>query len=174
MLPKQANNHQIKALIKTIRFWIILFMVGLTLSGITAFPVEAELKFMVSHINLFPGFMHHWINQVYNALVFSNANYPFLSYGTDWLAFAHIVIAIAFIGPLRDPVKNIWIIEFGIIACILVIPFALIAGPIRGIPFYWQIIDCCFGIIGLIPLMIVHRKIIRLKQLKSNRANQNL
>ena len=25
----------------------------------------------------------------------------------DWLAFAHVVIAVAFWGPLRDPVKNI-------------------------------------------------------------------
>ena len=57
-----------------------------------------------------------------------NAQYPFLLYGYDWLAFAHFVLAILFIGPYRDPVKNIWIIEFGLIACILVIPFALVAG----------------------------------------------
>jgi hypothetical protein len=35
------------------------------------------------------------------------------------------VIAIAFIGPWRDTVKNIWVIEFGMIACVLVVPFAL-------------------------------------------------
>jgi hypothetical protein len=29
--------------------------------------------------------------------------YPFLAYGTDWLAFAHIVIAVFFIGPLVKP-----------------------------------------------------------------------
>jgi hypothetical protein len=59
-----------------------------------------------------------------------------LAYGTDWLAFAHLVIAIAFLGPLKDPVRNIWVVEFGMIACLLVIPLALICGPIRGIPFY--------------------------------------
>ena len=89
-----------------------------------------------------------------------------MAYGTDWLAFAHIVIAVAFIGPLRDPVKNIWVIEFGIIACIMIFPLALIAGPIRGIPFYWRLIDCMFGAIGIVPLMIVHRLIKQIEAFK--------
>jgi hypothetical protein len=38
------------------------------------------------------------------------------------------------------------------IACALVIPLALICGPIRGIPFWWRLIDCSFGVIGLVPL----------------------
>jgi len=29
----------------------------------------------------------------------------------------------------------------------------LICGAIRGIPFYWQIIDCSFGVFGAIPLI---------------------
>jgi hypothetical protein len=82
-----------------------------------------------------------------------------MAYGTDWLAFAHIVIAVAFIGPLRDPVRNIWVIEFGMIACALVIPLALIFGPLRGIPFFWRLIDCSFGIIGFVPLWLVRREI---------------
>jgi hypothetical protein len=41
------------------------------------------------------------------------------------------VLAILFIGPLRDPVKNKWVIEFGVIACILIIPFAMIAGTFQ-------------------------------------------
>ena len=76
------------------------------------------------------------------------------AYGTDWLAFAHLVIAVAFVGPLRDPVKNVWVVEWGMIACLSVIPLALICGPIRGIPFCWQIIDCSFGVVGVIPLAI--------------------
>jgi len=85
--------------------------------------------------------------------------YPFLAYGTDWLAFAHIVIAIAFLGPLKDPVRNTWVVDFGIIACVLVIPLALICGPIRGIPWGWQLVDCSFGVLSLIPLLIVRRMI---------------
>ena len=36
-----------------------------------------------------------------------------------WLAFAHIVIAIAFVGPPRDPVRNVWVIELALIDFIL-------------------------------------------------------
>lgn len=86
-----------------------------------------------------------------------------MSYGTDWLAFAHIVIAVVFIGPLKDPVRNVWVIQFGMIACILIIPLALICGPIRQIPFYWQLIDCSFGVIGIIPLYKCYQLIRRLE-----------
>jgi len=77
-----------------------------------------------------------WIEKVYAGVSDTNQRYPFLSYGTDWLAFAHLIIAILFIGPLIDPVKNSWIISWGIICCLLVFPLALIAGPIREIPFF--------------------------------------
>ena len=90
-------------------------------------------------------------------------NYPFLFYVYDWLAFAHFVLAILFIGPIRDPVKNKWVIEFGIIACLLIIPFALIAGEFRGMPFWWRLVDCSFGIFGIIPLSICLRNAKRLE-----------
>src|SRR5262249_5462937 len=96
----------------------------------------------------------HWIEFVYQGLNVTGRDYPFMSYGTDWLAFAHIVIAVAFIGPLRDPVKNIWVIEFGMIACALIIPTALIFGSLRGIPFFWQLIDCSFGVFGFATLYV--------------------
>ena len=83
-----------------------------------------------------------------------------MQYGTDWLAFAHFVIAIAFIWVLRDPVKNLAVIEFAMVACALVIPAAFIFGELRGIPIFWRIIDSLFGIIGIIPLWI-SRKYIR-------------
>lgn len=73
-------------------------------------------------------------------------------YGTDWLAFAHFVIAIAFVGALREPVRNRWLFDFGLIAAGLVIPFALLAGGLRGIPFYWRWIDCSFGVGAALPL----------------------
>jgi hypothetical protein len=75
-----------------------------------------------------------------------------LAYGTDWLAFAHIVIAVFFIGPLVDPVRNVWVLRAGIIACLLVIPLALICGALRQIPFGWRLIDCSFGVVGVIQL----------------------
>ncbi|MGD0815144.1 MAG: hypothetical protein ABSA83_16215 [Verrucomicrobiota bacterium] len=93
-----------------------------------------------------------WIITVQGGLRDSCARHPWLAYGTDWLAFAHIVIAIFFIGPLIDPVRNIWVVQAGLIACALVIPLALICGPIREIPLGWRLIDCSFGIVGAIPL----------------------
>ena len=144
-----------------IRIWIVLFIIGLALSGITAFPIETELHLLASHAGT--GILGNWITTIYNAVHATNQQYPWLSYGPDWLAFGHLVIATAFIGPLRDPVRNIWIIEFGMIACVMVLPLAFIAGPIRHIPFYWQLIDCSFGVFGIIPLWIVRKDIKRLE-----------
>jgi hypothetical protein len=80
------------------------------------------------------------------------------------VAFAHLVIAVAFGGPWRDPLRNIWVIEWGMICCLAIIPLALIAGPIRHLPFWWQLIDMSFGVFGVIPLLIVRRLIKRLPQ----------
>jgi hypothetical protein len=157
---------------KRIKRFIWLFIIGLVLSGITAFPIETELtacRFLWVDGTFvrenFPN-MANWLEQTYIAVSETNKKYPQLFYGTDWLAFAHIVIATAFIGPLRDPVKNIWVIEFGMIACLMVFPLAWICGPIRGIPVYWRIIDCSFGVFGMIPLWYVRKWIRRLELLE--------
>ena len=62
--------------------------------------------------------MARWLRHVSDGLEVVDRDYPFLAYGTDWLAFAHLVIAVSFIGPIRDPVRNIWGVEFGMIACL--------------------------------------------------------
>jgi hypothetical protein len=148
--------------IKIIRRWIIFFMISLFLSGLTAMPVERELEFLSRCFSPDTN-MGEWIDKVYIGVKNTNDNYPFIAYGYDWLAFAHYVLAILFIGPYRDPVRNKWIIEFGMIACILIIPFAFIAGHFRGIPVSWRLIDCSFGVIGMFPLAIVYRKIVALE-----------
>ncbi|ARZ71685.1 hypothetical protein SMD11_6109 [Streptomyces albireticuli] len=109
-----------------------------------------------------PGLME-WVVRVREGLDATDAKYPFVLYGTDWLAFAHLVIAVAFYGPYRDPVRNIWVIEFGVIACAGIVPLALICGSVRGIPFYWQLVDMSFGVFGVIPLLVVRRLIKRLE-----------
>ena len=139
---------------KRIRICMWTIMIGLFLSGVTAFPLETELGWLKDHLTWLPVALQQWIATIYNILNTVNAQYPYLSYGTDWLAFAHVMLAILFIGPLRDPVKNIWVIQFGMIACALILPLALIAGPIRQIPFFWRLIDCSFGVFGIIPLWI--------------------
>ena len=147
---------------KIIRNWLKIFITALFISGLTAIPAEPELTYVVDHFP-FEGSIKGWLQEVLIGLQHTSNDYPFLFYGYDWLAFAHFVLAILFIGPFRDPVKNKWVIEFGIIACILIIPFALIAGHFRGMPFWWRLVDCSFGIIGLIPLSICMKNIKRLE-----------
>ena len=149
---------------KNIRGWIIFFMIVLALSGFTAIPIETELNFLTRFFSLNSS-IGQWLDKVYEAFHDTNKNYPFLAYGYDWLAFAHLVLAILFIGPLKDPIRNKWVIEFGMIACILIIPFALVAGHYRGIPLLWRFIDCSFGIIGILPLLICLRQINKLENI---------
>jgi hypothetical protein len=150
----------------SVRRWLVFFMTALILSGATAFALETELAWLCTVIPR--GIhLHFWIQKCYVAFKIMNAQYPFLAYGYDWLAFAHILIAIAFIGPYIDPVKNIWIIQFGCIACVLIWPIAFIAGHVRQIPIYWKLIDCSFGVIGLVPLLICYKKIKRLEVLEN-------
>jgi hypothetical protein len=143
---------------------LLFFMIALFLSGVTAIPVDAELDFLLPFFT--PGTqMYHWLERVLTAYSEVKQKHPFLLYGYDWLAFAHFILAILFIGPYRDPVKNIWVIEFGLIACILIIPLAFIAGYFRDIPIGWQLIDCSFAVFGFLPLWICY---IKTKQLSSN------
>ncbi|HEY4967358.1 MAG TPA: hypothetical protein VII28_13230 [Puia sp.] len=150
---------------KSIRNWTLLFITALILSGGTAFGLESELAWLDDYFFKYNNSFSFWIHKVYNALRDTNVKYPFLAYGYDWLAFAHLVIAVAFIGVLQDPVRNKWVVQFGRIACIMVFPLAFTAGMIRGIPVFWRLIDCSFGLIGLIPLTICYRKIQKLESL---------
>ena len=102
----------------------------------------------------------------------TNDRYPFLAYGTDWLGFAHLVIAAAFIGPWIDPVRNKWVLKFGLIACASVIPLALVAGHLRGIPFCWRTLDCSFGVIGAIPLLVCSRSVALLEKFRNAAGNR--
>lgn len=144
---------------KQISYLMWFFMISLTLSGITAIPVRPGIQFL---LDIVPS---SW-NEVYSFLLYIKqalfSSSEVLFYGYDWLAFAHIIIAILFYGVARDPARNIWVIEFGMIACVLVIPFALLMGYFRGIPLWWRFVDCSFGLFGIIPLWFAHRKTIDL------------
>ena len=137
--------------------WFFIF--GLVISGATAMPLTAELDLLAKWFGLADqtsatatGELTRWLLGVREALHEAGAKHPFLFYGTDWLAFGHFVIALAFVGALRDPVRNRWLFDFGLIACVLVIPFAVVFGGLRGIPFWWRLMDCSFGVVGFMPL----------------------
>jgi len=146
----------------TFRFRIVmtLFIVGLLISGITAFPLLAEMKLLTRWLGLADATspaghtgLEFWILTVRFGLEDMYARYPWIAYGTDWLAFGHITIAFFFIGPLIRPSGSRSVIYAGLAACILVIPLALVCGAIREIPLYWRLIDCSFGVFGMVPLL---------------------
>ena len=93
------------ALQRRIRFLLLFFILALVAAGLTAIPLRGELNlldqwlgtksFMVS---IWPS-LTGWISHVNNSVQNGYGHYPLLAYDTDWLAFAHVVIAVAFIGP---------------------------------------------------------------------------
>lgn len=162
------NTQDPNRLMRRIKICIWTIILGLGLSGLTAFPIESELELLLRYSTDSAPALWKWLHHVFLAVKMANKVFPFLSYGTDWLAFAHLMLALLFIGPLKNPVKNIWVIEFGMMACILIFPLAFIAGSIRGIPFFWQLIDCSFGAIGFIPLFVCYSDIKRLQNFNKN------
>jgi len=146
------------------RIALAVFTVCLVLSGLTAIPVRWELETLAGWLGAGPddvaadhtgltAFVVHARSAARDAL----GRWPVLAYGLDWLAFAHVVLGILFIGAVVDPAGNRWVITFGTIACVLVIPWALAFGHVRGIPVAWRLIDCAFGGVGLVPLLLARR-----------------
>jgi hypothetical protein len=147
--------------LRALRFWTGVVMTGLVLSGLSAFPIETELRWLVALLKsdaLRPTAMVTgvlpWITRVYEGFGATNRAYPFLAYGTDWLAFAHLVIAFVFVGAYRDPIRNRWLYQFGLLACVGVLPLAVVAGAVRGIPWGWTLLDCSFGVFCAVPLLV--------------------
>ena len=148
----------------TIRRCLAVFILCLVASGLTAFPLEWETGLLVRGIDAwglarFWPDLAAWVHRVHQGLSETYTAHAFVAYGTDWLAFAHLVIALAFVGALRDPVRNVWVLDFGMMACAAVPPFALTCGRLRGIPWFWQCVDMSFGILGFIPLYWARRAI---------------
>ena len=165
-MPRQEPSERI---LKRIRFLLGAFILGLVLSGLTAFPLVWEIGLLARWLQIDPAAnpsqytgLVHWIAVVRLGVTETDVRYPFIAYGTDWLAFGHLMIALFLVGPLLDPVRNVWCLRVGMAACLLVIPMALICGPIRGIPFAWQCIDSSFGIVGIVPLWFALRDTLRL------------
>lgn len=152
MQPLPAHRREI-------RFWLGFVIFGLVASGVTAFPLLFELNLLCGWIvgdgSLDPAShtgLKHWLLYVRQGLEYNHQNYPFIAYGTDWLAFGHLVLALFFIPPMREPFGYRENIRMGMIACIGVWFLAFICGPIRGIPLYWRLIDCSFGVLAIFPL----------------------
>ncbi len=152
-------RHTDSFLVWRIRTWTLVFMAGLAVSGLTAIPLQPELDWLVSIFatSSSPTALGSWLLSVQAAIHEVNGRYPFLALGTDWLAFGHVAIALGFIGLLRDPVRNRWLVTWGMLLCVLVVPWAQGFGLARGIPWGWRLVDCSFGFGGFVPLLLIRR-----------------
>ncbi len=163
---------------RRLRRWTWIFLFGLVLSGVTAIPIQTQFDLAArwfgadfSAGGLLPEFVSTWLAKAYAGVTKTTAQAPFVWYGTDWLAFGHIAIGLAFIGALRDPVRNRWLYDFGLLACAAVIPWALVFGAVRDIPFWWRLVDCSFGVFGAIPLWCCRRWAMELEQTNATKSS---
>ena len=100
---------------------LVLFLCGLVFSGLTAFPLLAEIHFVSAMLGLtdaanyqaYTGLMH-WIAFVQLGLEETYSRFPFFGYGTGWLAFGHLASAAFFIRPLIKPPESDWVIQTGL------------------------------------------------------------
>jgi len=147
-MPGNSTN-----LLLRIRLCLGVFILVLLAGGAACFPLLSEAQFLyrAAHARgIFGPAIREWAQAVYAALLETNARYPFLFYGTDWVAFGHFALAIAFIGPMRDPVRNVWMAQFGAVLCLLAIPWALGFGHLRGIPPWARAVTCVGGLGGFL------------------------
>jgi len=146
-------------LLRRYRISLGLFVFGLIASGLTAFPLLKEVRVLASWLGItaperyleLHG-LQHWIAYVLFGLEQTYERFPFFGYGTDWLAFGHLAVAVFFLRGFLHPEDSDWVLKCGLACCVGVIPLALIAGSIREIPFYWRLVDCSFGVFGMLPL----------------------
>ena len=149
------NSHAL--LLTKIRWCIAIIVFGLVIGGATAIPLQPELDWVTRLLGpeRSDGFSV-WLRRVRDGLNDTYPRYPFIAYGTYWLAFGHFIIALVFLWAWKDPVRYSGLFTFAMVSCALLVPWALILGHFRQIPWGWRLIDCSFGIFGFIPVWLAH------------------
>lgn len=167
------SGKEVMCMSTLVKYRILLggFIIGLLLSGLTAFPLTWELNILCGMMGVPPGVgpegytgLPEWLARVRQALAYNDAHFPFIAYGTDWLAFAHVMIASAYWGPWKNPARNRWVLEWGIFCCVATWPLILVCGPIRGIPAGWQLVDASFGAFAIGPLWLCRHWALQLER----------
>lgn len=155
--------------LRRVRILLVLYAFALLASGLTVFWLPWETRTAVSVLwgNSSPDAgplprMHAWLVICRDAIADVDARHPFMFYGTDWLGFAHIILAILFAGAARDPVRNVWVVQCGLIACAGVVLQVFFFVPLRGLPWEWMLVDAAFGVLGAIPLLVILRDLKRI------------
>ena len=153
------------------KWMLAIVAAGLFLSGVTVWPAVSELRAGVSLIwgnEVATGELHGFILRAIAGLEETKMRYPFMLYAHDWLAFAHIMLAMLFAGAIRDPVRNKWVVQAGLIMCLSVPVLAGICIPLRGLPVWWFWIDFAFAPSAALPLWIALHDIKRIEEVGKN------
>jgi len=172
MPTENTANRQREKSLKVIRLMLAIVAAGLVLAGLTTFWLPWEVTRLLDVVfqrssTAVPFFSteYRMLLQVEKGLQYLQQNFPQFFLGTDYLGFAHIMFALLFIGAIRDPLKNLWTIQFGMIAAALVIPGAFVFGTVRGLPVMHYFIDASFGIGAIIPFYIALREAKKISRL---------
>ena len=157
--------------LKKIRIYLILFLLAFLFSLHTVVFIEVETELLAKYVGhdtfmeeLCPS-ISAWIEHLNLAVSETYSSYPFFAYCMDWLVYAFVVLAIFLLGAIKDPVRNVWVVQVFMVACCLGFILPFIVGPIRDIPVFWRSIDSSCGLIGLLFLLLPYRLIRKLEAL---------
>jgi len=174
-MQEQNRATQIEHSLRIIRLMLAIVAVGLTLAGLTTFWLPWEVTKLLDIVfdrssTSIPFFSSEYqlLVQVEKGLQYLQTSFPQFFLGTDYLGFAHIMFALLFIGAMGDPLKNKWVIQFGMIAAVVVIPCAFLFGFVRGLPFIHYLVDASFGIGAVIPFFVAMREMKKVEKLQGN------
>lgn len=161
-----------RAALRGARVMLAIVAGGLFISGATIFPALPELRLFVRLVwgagpPGDPGSLHAWVLGCIEAIARTSRDAPCLFYAGDWLAFAHIMLAVLFLGAARDPARNVWVVRFGLLCCLGILPVAWICGPLRGIPPAWRLIDTAFAPLAAAPLL---RALVLIRRIEGDAA----
>ena len=173
----QVSPPESAGLLTRIRLCLGLLIFGLLVLGVGSFPLISESKALLDLLARSAHFgagtpLFEWVLRVHLALAATAVTAPFLAYRTDALALAYLLFAVLFFGPYREPVRNQWVINFGLIACVAILLLTFIAGPIRGIPVFWRLVNAAFAVACALPLLLCSHYLSLLNHLDSTAMRQ--
>lgn len=146
------------------RMMLAVVALGLFLSGVTIWPWDPELRLAIFILEGIGGPLPlvELLESILADMRHLRETQSFVLYVADWLAYAHLVLTVLFLMAMKDPVRNILVVQFGLVCCLTVPILAMTCIPLRGLPLFWIVVDSSFALAAL-PLWIALRDLQRLE-----------
>lgn len=146
------------------RVMLAIVALGLFASGVTVWPWDWELRMALSLLDAigWPAPLAELLHEIHTDMCRLREEESFVLYIADWLAYAHLVLTALFIMAMKDPVRNIMVVRFGLLCCATVPVLAVTCIPQRGIPLFWIAVDSSFAL-AAVPLLIALRDLQRIE-----------